>query len=132
LTPADILGLSHFYRVPLQAMTWRLEGLKLLKSGTWETLKDLGFKPDAARNLLSMTPHDEPEIERFSARYITLAIQAFEDGHLSEGQLAERLATDRVGAREQIRRVTTQSQPSDSGEWKQVSLDLTTPLGSIA
>ena len=132
LTPADVLSLSHYYRVSFQAMTWRLEELKLLKAGTWETLKDLGFKPAAAPNLLSFDPHEEPELEHFTPRYVTLAIQAFDEGRLSEGQLAERLATDRVGARELIRRMTVQFQPSDTGDWTQISLDLTTPIGSSA
>ena len=61
-------------------------------------------------------------------RYQMLAVQAYEQDLLSEGQLAERLMTDRVGVRDLIGDLTTQSQPSDDGAWHQVTLDLTAAL----
>jgi len=127
ITPADVLALSHLYRVSFQAMTWRLEELKLLSSGTWERLRDMGFKPNKARELIHLSPH-EPELPNLPLRYVALAVQAFEAGHLTEGELAERLGTDRVGARERVRELTMQQQPSEDGEWHQISLDLTAAM----
>jgi Zn-dependent peptidase ImmA (M78 family) len=127
ITPADLIQLSYLYRVSVQAMTWHLEGLKLLPTGTWDRLLDLGFRPKEAKQLVGFPPH-EPELANLPHRYVTLAVQAFLGAHLSEGQLAERLMTDRVGARECVDRVITAAQPVEDGEWQQVALDLTAAL----
>jgi Zn-dependent peptidase ImmA (M78 family)/transcriptional regulator with XRE-family HTH domain len=129
VTTADVLALSHLYQVSFQAMTWRLEDLKLLPAGTWEKLRDRGFKPNEARTLIHLAQH-EPGIPNLPIRYEALAVQAFEVGLLSEGQLAERLMTDRVGARERVLALKTQSQASENGGWQQIEIDLATPLVS--
>lgn len=127
ITPTDVLAISHLYRVSFQAMTWRLEELKLLPLGTWDRLQEMGFKPGKARDLMRLPIH-EPELPNLPLRYVALAVQAFEEGLLSEGQLAQRLDTDRVGAREYVRQLTNESAPSDDGGWLQVPLDLSTAL----
>jgi Zn-dependent peptidase ImmA (M78 family)/transcriptional regulator with XRE-family HTH domain len=127
ITPGDVLALSHLFRVSFQAMTWRLEELKLLPAGTWDRLRDLGFRPSKARELMQLPAH-KPDLPSLPLRYQALAVQVFEEGHLTEGQLAERLGTDRVGARERVRDLTTQAQPSEDGGWQQVPLDLSTAL----
>lgn len=53
----------------------------------------------------------EPETPELRLRDEVLAIQEYEAGLLSEGQLAERLGTDRVGARERVQAVTSEAQP---------------------
>jgi Zn-dependent peptidase ImmA (M78 family)/transcriptional regulator with XRE-family HTH domain len=131
ITPADVLALSHLYRVSFQAMTWRLEELKLLPAGTWERLRDQGFKPSQARDLVGLRPLEQ-ELPNLPLRYEALAVQAFAEGHLTEGQLAERLGTDRVGARGRIFTLTMQPQSSDDGDWRQVPLDLTASLVGTA
>lgn len=130
ITPGDVLALSHLFRVSFHAMTWRLEELKLLPVGTWDRLQDLGFQPSKARELLHL-PAPKPELPSLPLRFVALAVQAYEEGHLTEGQLAERLGTDRVGARERAQELTTQSQPSENGEWLQVPLDLSAALISV-
>jgi hypothetical protein len=75
-----------------------------------------------------LLPEPKPELPALPLRYETLAIQAYEAGLLSEGQLAERLDTDRIGARERIHELTVQSLPVADGEWQQVPLDLTADL----
>jgi Zn-dependent peptidase ImmA (M78 family)/transcriptional regulator with XRE-family HTH domain len=127
ITPTDVLALSHLYHVSFQAMTWRLEELKLLPAGTWDRLHDLGFKPNKARELIPL-PAGEPELPHLPLRYEALAVQAFAEGHLTEGQLARRLGADRVGARERVRELTTEAEPAEDGGWSQVPLDLTTAL----
>jgi Zn-dependent peptidase ImmA (M78 family) len=127
VTPADILSLSHLFGVSANAMTWRLEELKLLPAGTWERLQDLGFRPNEARKLLGL-PVPSADGASLPLRYQMLAIQAYEQGLLSEGQLAERLMTDRIGARDVINDLTLQAQPAEDGTWHQVSLDLTAAL----
>ncbi len=127
ITPTDVLALSHRYHVSVQAMTWRLEELKLLPAGTWDRLHDMGFKPNKARELVPLPGH-APELPNLPLRYEALAVQAYGTGHLTEGQLAMRLGTDRVGARARVRELTTESEPAEDGGWQQVPLDLTTAL----
>jgi Zn-dependent peptidase ImmA (M78 family)/DNA-binding XRE family transcriptional regulator len=131
ITPADVLTLSHLYRVSAQAMTLRLEELKLLPNGTWDRLKELGFKPNDARELMHLTP-DAGGSSDLSHRYSTLAVQAYKQGLLTEGQLAERLETDRLSARDRVRALTTQSQVSEDGGWRQIPFDLSLPLIEMA
>jgi Zn-dependent peptidase ImmA (M78 family)/transcriptional regulator with XRE-family HTH domain len=127
VTPTDVLALSHLYRVSFQAMTWRLEELKLLPAGTWDRLHSLGFKPNTARELIQL-PNQDPELPNLPLRYVALAVQAYEEELLTEGQLASRLGTDRVGARQLVRELTTESEPAEDGGWQQVPLDLTKAL----
>ncbi len=127
VTPGDVLALSHLFRVSFQAMTWRLEELKMLPGGTWDRLRELGFQPGKARELMHLPIH-RPELPSLPLRYQALAVQAYENGNLTEGQLAERLGTDRLGARELVHHLTVQTQPSEDGEWQQVSLDMSVAL----
>jgi hypothetical protein len=112
-------------------MTWRLEELKLLPMGTWDRFNDMGFKPNKARELIHLPVH-QPELPHLPLRYMALAVQAFEEGLLTEGQLAERLGTDRVGARERVRKFTTETEPTEDGGWRQVPLDLTRALVGVS
>lgn len=123
ITTADVLALAHLYKVSFQAMIWRLEELRLAREGTWEKLRALGFKPAEARKLVSLPPL-EPERSLLPRRYELLAAQAFEQALLSEGELARRLDTDRVGALLRVRQLTEAPQQSDDGGWEQVGLDL--------
>ncbi|MBA2277399.1 MAG: ImmA/IrrE family metallo-endopeptidase [Chloroflexia bacterium] len=127
ITPADVLTLAHLYKVSFQAMIWRLEELKLLPSGTWDKLQNLGFKPGKARDLIGLKA-PTPERSLLPLRYEALAAQAYTNGLLSEGQLARRLVTDRVGALLRVRQLTHEAQPSEDGEWHQVDLDLNAAL----
>jgi Zn-dependent peptidase ImmA (M78 family)/transcriptional regulator with XRE-family HTH domain len=127
ITPTDVLALSHLYAVSFNAMTWRLEELKLLPAGTWDRLQGMGFKPNKARELIRLPVH-ESELPNLPLRYEALAVQAFEAGLLSEGQLAERLGTDRIGARQRVRELTSETAPTEDGGWLQVPLDLTAAL----
>lgn len=57
--PDDRTGLSlaHLYHVSAQAMFLRLEELKRIPSGTWNTLREKrGFKPEQARAPRSVSP----------------------------------------------------------------------------
>jgi len=114
--------------VSFQALTWRLEGLKLLPAGTWEKLKEAGFKPNAARALVGLAPLG-PQRSLLPARYEALAVQAHEAGDLSEGRLARLLRTDRVRAREVVEELTSTRFFGDGDtEIRQLALDLGRPL----
>jgi Zn-dependent peptidase ImmA (M78 family) len=103
-TYGDLCRLAHFYAVSLETATRRLEELRLLSVGTWdrfgrgeppfrETQRMLGLEPKGL--------DDDP----FPARYVALAVEAWQQAKLSEGQLARLLRTHRLGARDAIRRL---------------------------
>lgn len=127
VTPADVLQLSHLYKVSFEAMMWRLEDLKLLPSGTWELLRSRGFKIGAVRHLVGL-PATKVERTLLPHRYELLLAQAYTRGLLSEGQLARRMMTDRVGALQRVRELEQEQQPSDDGELLQLRFDLNADL----
>jgi Zn-dependent peptidase ImmA (M78 family)/DNA-binding XRE family transcriptional regulator len=124
VTHGDLCRLAHFYAVSVEAMTRRLEELRLIPAGTWDRLRQERFRVREAQQLLGLEPiyaDDEP----FSPRYIALAVEAWQRELLSEGQLARFLRTDRVGARERIQRLElAAANGSDEGE----PIDLGAPL----
>jgi Zn-dependent peptidase ImmA (M78 family)/transcriptional regulator with XRE-family HTH domain len=98
---ADLIQLSNLFGVSVQAMCLRLEQLRRLPADTWGRLKDRGFRPDLARARLGVSgPADNREL--FPRRYLLLARRAYDEGLISEGQLAKKLRTDRVTARGMI------------------------------
>lgn len=127
ITPADVLSLAQLYGVSFQAMTLRLEELRLVNPGTWDRLQALGFKPNKAKEILGLLPADSG-LPNLPHRYVALTVQAYREGLLSEGQLAERLGTDRVGARDIVEAATNVTEPDSNGEWRQVTLDLAAAL----
>jgi hypothetical protein len=81
-------------------MTLRLESLGLISKGTWDLLKEQGFRPEGAKRALHLTARDTSESEPYPARYKYLALLAHSNGEITEGQLAKYLRTDRVSARD--------------------------------
>ena len=118
ITPADVLMLASLYRVPLRAMARRLEDLRLLPAGAASRLEQ---PADSGEQAASPSP-------RFTTRYTTLAVQAFEEGLLTEGQLAERLGTDILSARMIVEEMTEGYRTGLDGDEKQASLDLSADL----
>jgi hypothetical protein len=101
----------------------RLEGLKLLRSGTYaKPHPDL--PPAEAKRLLGVTPDVEPA-ELVPLRYKYLAVELFSDGEITGGQLARYLRVDRLAARRMVGALTTsQDVTSDRGGvwiWNQSS-----------
>lgn len=96
---SDILILANYYDVSVSAMTIRLEDLDLLPTGTWDKIKESGFKIRDAQADLGISPKLSHE-QTFPMRYIFLAINAYENDLISEGQLSNFLDVDRLRARE--------------------------------
>ena len=101
VTHGDLCRLAHFYGVSVAAMLRRLEELRLIPAGTRERLRLERFRVREAQQLLGLEKVSKDD-EIFSPRYIALAVEAWQRGELSEGQLARMLRTDRLGAREKI------------------------------
>lgn len=127
VTPADILTLGRRYGVSFIALMLRLEQLRLLEPGTLDRLKNKGFKPDKAGAALGLPPA-KPGLRVLPLRFEVLAVQAFEQGALSEGQLARLLRLDRIRARERVMELTEPSPDYQQGAWHQASLDLAAEL----
>ncbi len=99
VTVANVMTLSHHYRVSAEAIFRRLEELKRLPSGTWDRLQERGFQPEQARQALGLVPEKSKE-PVLPFRYRILALMAYDHREeLTEAQLAYLLRTDRVGAR---------------------------------
>lgn len=113
---ADLCRLSHFYFVSVEAMTIRLESLGLIPKGVREYLKESRFEVHRASGMLELQRHPEPD-GRFPDRYVYLAVQAFDRGEISEGELASFLRCDRVTAREiAAENLRADDDVSDDGE----------------
>ncbi len=127
---ADLCRLSHFYFVSVEAMTYRLESLGLIPSGTYEHLKESGFSVRRAAAMLDLPSLTEPS-DCYPQRYKYLAIQAFEQAKISQGQLARFLRCDPVTAREILAACLTSEVENDEGVQETRQLDFQQSLFGV-
>jgi Zn-dependent peptidase ImmA (M78 family)/DNA-binding XRE family transcriptional regulator len=128
ITLAHVCTLANLYQVSVQAIILRLEELRRLPPGTWERLKDEGFKVRHAQALLGIDAN--PSLtEPLPQRYVDLAIAAFQAEQISEGQLAKYLRTDRLHAREQVEASESCIHSEDDGSFISFAPDLAQALG---
>jgi Zn-dependent peptidase ImmA (M78 family)/DNA-binding XRE family transcriptional regulator len=97
-TPSDIIMLAYVYGVSVAAFTLRLEDLSLLPGGTWKSLQRRNFAVEQARQQLGVLPVDARD-DLFPPRYLALALEAFVEGLISEGQFAAMARISRLEAR---------------------------------
>jgi Zn-dependent peptidase ImmA (M78 family)/DNA-binding XRE family transcriptional regulator len=128
ITLAHVCTLANLYQVSVQALMLRLEELRRLPTGTWERLKDEGFKVQHAQALLGIDVTSAP-VELLPERYVDLAISAFQAGQISEGQLAKYLRSTRLAARELVEASERRIYFEDNGSFKTFSPDLAQALG---
>jgi Zn-dependent peptidase ImmA (M78 family)/DNA-binding XRE family transcriptional regulator len=121
VTPALLVQLAHAYEVSVQALTLRLEDLRLVPSGTWDRLRDNDFQPRAAARLLGLEL-SEQAAAALPLHYRLLAVQLYADGEITEPQLARYLGTDIVGARLAYQEITETGDVSDDGSPQIVDL----------
>ncbi len=118
---ADLCRLSDLYFVSTPAMTLRLESMRLIAKGTWEFLSESRFEPGAAkRNLNLRSDQDHASNQAYPERYKYLAVQAYIQEKISEGQLARFLRCDRVEARAVVAECLSDrdlDNVGDEGEW---------------
>ena len=127
ITAAEICRLAHHYFVSVEAMMLRLEELRLLPPGTWDRLRDRGFKVQEARTQLGLIPRPKCD-GLLPLRYLLLAVRAYEDGNLTEGELARLLRVDRVSARRTVQNLTHPIDLLDEGEVASLSIDLASTI----
>jgi Zn-dependent peptidase ImmA (M78 family)/transcriptional regulator with XRE-family HTH domain len=123
ITPAELCQLAHYYVVSVEALTHRLETLHLLPNGTWDRLRDSGFKVREAQTILGLEPHPRTD-QLLPLRYQYLAVEAYQRGDLTEGQLARFLRVGRVEARRLVEELTNYHDVSAAGKVAIVSVNL--------
>ena len=126
VTVGDVMSLAHLFRVSAEAMFRRLEELKRIPFGTWDSLREKrGFRPGQARTALGLS--NEPRQPMLPLRYRLLAMSAYERKEkLTEGQLARKLRLDRVSARlelESLRLLADDSGDSEASGFAPVEFD---------
>ncbi len=120
---ADLCRLSRFYYVSVEAMALRLEELRLIARGSWRYLKESGFQPRRAAKDLGFVPQQRVDEDPYPERYRSLAVQAYVQERISEGQLCRFLRRDRVAARRTVAECSTQSFLDDAtGEFTDVEV----------
>ena len=123
VTVADVCRIAHYYFVSIEAVTLRLEELRLLPGGTWDRLRDRGFRVREAQEQLWLSRRPDGD-HLLPLRYQLLAIRSYEEGQLTEGELARLLRVDRVSARRTVQSLTHTTHLRDEGDVESLSIDL--------
>jgi len=128
VTMADLLTLADLYQVSFEAVIGRLEELRLIAIGTGDRLRAQGFKVREAQAMLGLSGGPTGSNDLLPARYQYLAVQAYENDLLTEGQFARMLRTDRLGAREAVLRLKWRPAVAEAGEVGALAIDFSTPI----
>ena len=123
VTVADVCRIAHYYFASIEAVTLRLEELRLLPGGTWDRLTDRGFRVREAQEQLGLSRRTDGD-HLLPLRYQLLAIRSYEEGKLTEGELARLLRVDRVSARRTVQRLTHTPHLRDEGDLESLPIDL--------
>ena len=102
---ADLCRLAQYFGVSVMAMALRLESLALIPRGSWDQI-------DVSRVSISRLNEeaglyrsgDRESADPYPRRYKSLAVQAFLEARITEGQLAKLLRCSRIEAREVVER----------------------------
>jgi len=97
-TTTNLFTLAHYYGVSISALINRLEGIKLLPSGTGDRLLDRGLKVRKVQQELGLKEIPQ-RTDLVPIHYQHLAIEAFDQGLITEGRFADFLSVDRLEAR---------------------------------
>ncbi len=100
-TFGDLCRLAHLYAMSIDAMLRRLEELSLVPPGSGDRLQGKDFAAREAQRLFGLEPL-AASTELLPVRYAALALEAWTEGQLSEGQLARLLRATRLEARERL------------------------------
>jgi Zn-dependent peptidase ImmA (M78 family)/transcriptional regulator with XRE-family HTH domain len=119
---ADLCELSHFYFVSVEAMALRLEQLGLILKGSAANLKESRFSPARAAEMLGLIPHPETAAP-YPQRYKFLAVHAFDQGKITQGQLAGFLRCDPVTARQIVTKCLTSTDVAADGRLETLDLE---------
>jgi Zn-dependent peptidase ImmA (M78 family)/DNA-binding XRE family transcriptional regulator len=114
LNVADLLVLASEFGASAQALLLRLEDLRFLPAGEWDRISATRVDLVAAHQLLSL-PEPTRDVQRFSQRYVLLALDAYEKELITEHELAEYLELDRLAVRELLAQLSESDVESEGG-----------------
>ena len=97
----ELILLAHQFGVATEAMCRRLEELTLLPQGTWDSIHDRGYAGDLERGVVGEIAAP-PKAPLIPPRLAYLASTALDRELVSEGQLSDLLALDRLELREAL------------------------------
>lgn len=126
-TVTDLLTVADYFGVGVQTLALRLEGLGLIPSGTWNGLRDRGFKVRDAQQKLGVDPGSRERADKYPLYYQHLAIEALDEGSITEGRFAELFGIGRVEARDLATVLRQRSSGLDGG---MTSVDLAAPAAT--
>ena len=127
ITASEVCRLAYDYFVSVEAMMLRLEELRLLPGGTWDRLRYKGFKVREAQSELGLVPHNSDD-QLLPMRYRMLAVRLYEEGMLTEGELARLLRVDRVLARRTVQRFSNPMHLLDEGQITSLPIELSSTI----
>lgn len=96
---ADLVRLSHYFVVSLEATALRLENLDLLRKGTWQWLSEDRVSRKKMAEELGLERPEEPN-HRLPERYVSLAVLVYDRGLVTERDLAGFLRCTPIEARQ--------------------------------
>lgn len=108
-TPTDLFTLAHYYGVSVEAFSYRLEEMKILPSGTWNNLRERGIKVRKVQQELKLDAIPQRG-DMTPIHYQHLAIEALDQGLITQGQFANFLQVNHLEARriaDQLREYST-------------------------
>jgi Zn-dependent peptidase ImmA (M78 family)/DNA-binding XRE family transcriptional regulator len=98
-TPTHLFTLAHYYGVGIDALISRLEDLELIPTKTEHRLRDRGLPMQYLQPKLDLEHRGLEWPDRLPMHYQHLAIEAFDQGRITEGRFADLLGVDRLEAR---------------------------------
>lgn len=111
LTPATLCIWANAYGVSVEAITRRLESMRLLPTGSWTRLRPSLKIRELQRQLgLNEIPANESKVP---ARFVYLAVEAWRREQLGEDQLARYLETDLLDIRRMIAEESSVAQDAE-------------------
>jgi Zn-dependent peptidase ImmA (M78 family)/transcriptional regulator with XRE-family HTH domain len=119
---ADLFHMANFFAVSPMAMSLRLESIGLVPRGSWDQVQESGVPIGALKREAGVSEASLVDsTERYPERYRLLAVKAYENGDLSEGQLAALFRCSRIDVRQIVADTSRTWGESDSE--RTVSLD---------
>jgi Zn-dependent peptidase ImmA (M78 family)/DNA-binding XRE family transcriptional regulator len=96
-TPTHLFTLAHYYGVSAKVLACQLEEMELVRTGTWEKLRDRGLKLKKVQQEFSAKTVPR-RTETFPLHYQCLAIEALDRGLITETRFCDYLNVDRPEA----------------------------------
>ncbi len=124
----DLCRMADYFAVSMMAMAIRLESVGLIPRGSWDQISASRVPVRVLKEEAGIGPSEDRDAgDPYPQRYKLLAVQAFLDEKISEGQLAKLLRCSRIEAREIVAQCSETADDVDATQLP-VRLSLTDSL----